>query len=141
MNINLKEIIRQGGTQQVSAEIKARLPAHISGPCQLTCAIEVMGCDDHYLLKLNVKGELTIICQRCLESFSMHYYHETQIAVCSEPEGAERLQEQFESIVAEHHEVNLIDILTDDLYLFTLEKHTDFEQCDDEINQFLQDVR
>lgn len=138
MNINLKDIFRQGGTQQVFAEIKTRLPAHINGPCRLTCVIEVTEYEGDYLLKLSVDGELTIICQRCLEPFSTHYHHEAQFAIGSQTGGADRPEGPFERMIAKPHQIDLIEILTDDLHLFTPEKHADLEQCDDEMKQFLQ---
>ena len=137
MNICLKTSAKHGEKEQVLITLQERLPERISGPCQLACAFSVVNYDDYYLLKLDIKGTLAVSCQRCLQVFSYDYCNQTELAVCATDSVAEALMEHFECIVAEDDQVNLLDLLADDLHLFSPEKHDDFSDCNTEISQLI----
>ncbi len=137
MNICLKTYAKQAGQQHVVVNVQKRLPERISSPCELTCDFHVEALTDYFLVTLEVRSELVITCQRCLGQFQHAYSNQTKLAVCSDDIMAERLMERFECIVAPDHEIDLTDVLADELYLFSPEKHPDYADCDREISQLI----
>lgn len=137
MNICLKTYAKQTGRQQVITSIQQRLPDRISPPCELICDFQVDAQTDYYLVTLDVRSELVITCQRCLGQFQHVYNNHTELAVCSDEAMAERLMGRFESIVAPNCEIDLTDVLTDELYLFSPEKHLDYADCDQAISRLI----
>ena len=135
--ICLKTYAKQGGSHHVALELHERLPQRISGPCALACDFEIEDHTDYYVLKLSVSGLLTMICQRCIHEFKHAYSHETQLAVCKNDELAETLMESFECTVNQTGEIDLVEVLTDDLHLFSPEKHLDVIECDADISQWI----
>lgn len=124
MNICLKTQARQAA-QQVTLIIQERLPSHIESVGPLTCKYQIELADNYYLLTLHVRGVLDIICQRCANVFRHDYDNETKLAVCANDAIAERLMEHFECIVACDNQIDLTEVVTDDLHLFSPEKHAD----------------
>lgn len=137
MKICLKTLSRQNNPETVAIKLQERLPEHIVGPCDLSCTFQVEHYDSYFLLTLHVNGILTVICQRCLQSFQYNYENESKVAICVNDATAEMLMEQFECIVASDSQVDLMDILTDELYLFTTEKHPNIADCDAKISQLI----
>ncbi len=138
MNICLKTQAKQNVPQRMVVKLQDRLPEHISSPCELSCEfqVECVG-GDYYLLTLKVTGSLEIRCQRCLNVFQQDYSHQSQLAICQTDEMAETLMANYECTVANDNQVHLIDILTDDLHLFSPEKHQLFTDCDTEISRLI----
>ena len=134
MNICLKSKSKEKAEQIVKLLLQERLPYRIHSPCELTCRFHVVSYDNYYVVTLEVLGQLTIICQRCLKSFDKEYHNKSQLAVCMNEALAESLMEEYECIVVNEHELNLIDIVTDELYLFTPEKHENPKDCDPEMD-------
>ncbi|RUQ81885.1 YceD family protein [Legionella septentrionalis] len=137
MKICLKTLAKEANAQSFAIRLDHRLPPHVDGVCQLVCDIQVEERNDYYLLSLQARGDVRIICQRCLTAFPFLYENQTQIAICSQDEIAERLMEQYECIVLPGSQVDLTEILIDDLYLFTPEKHENLEDCDVETRSFI----
>ena len=137
MKICLKTQAKRLGLQTVVISIQERKPARLHLPCELTCQYEIAAYENYYLLTLNVQGRLEITCQRCLASFSHDYSNHTQLAVCADDDVAERLMASYECIVDKNYQVDLIDIVTDELYLFLPEKHPDMTGCDPEITHHI----
>ena len=137
MKICLKTYAKQSGLQHVVIKLQERLPEPIHSPCELSCDFHVVGYGDYYLLTLEVAGELTVSCQRCLQAFQHEYRNKSQLAVCVNDTVAEALMEHFECIVADDDQVDLADLLADELYLFSPEVHDDFASCDTEISQLI----
>jgi uncharacterized protein len=137
MNICLKSKSKENAVQTVKLLLQERLPDRIHSPCELTCRFQVVAYDNYYVVTLEVLGRLTIICQRCLKAFDQNYHNKTQLAVCLNESLAESLMEEYECIVVDEHELNLIEIVTDELYLFAPEKHENPVDCDREMNQWI----
>ena len=139
MKICLKTYAKQDILAPVKIKLHARLPERIQAPVELTCHFQVKKYNDYYLLTLDVAGILTIACQRCLKAFQYNYCNKTELAVCGSEPIAEGLMDLYECMVAEEDEVDLAEILTDELVLFSPEKHEDLADCDVEIRQWIRD--
>ena len=139
MNICLKTYAKQADSKHIVVHLQERLPARVHAPCDVVCDFNVETCRDYYLLTLAVHSELMITCQRCLGHFQYEYQHQTQLAVCATDAMAEQLMERFDCIVAPHHQLDLMEVLTDELHLFLPEKHLDGADCDAEISQLISD--
>ena len=137
MKICLKTYAKQSGFQHAVLNLHERLPERIASPCALSCDFYVENCTNYFLITFKVSGTLDVICQRCLLAFPHEYHRETQLAICTTDALAETLMEHYECIVAQDNEINLTDILTDELYLYSPEKHEDPIDCDSEINQLI----
>lgn len=132
----LQELAKQG-PQQKYITVSARLPTFIGAPCALNVKYWVEAHEDSYFIHLEVQGELTVVCQRCMQDFTLNYKNPTTIAVARSDQRAEQLLEQHECIVSSNWQVNLEDLVVDDLHLYVPQAHNEIEDCDQEINQFL----
>jgi uncharacterized protein len=132
----LQELAKQD-THHKQIIVTERLPSFVSAPCQLEVTYQVEAQDNFYLIHLKVMGELTIICQRCMNEFKLSYNNPTTIAVARSDERAEQLLEQYECIVSSNWQVSLEDLVVDDLHLYVPQFHQEIKDCDQEINQFL----
>lgn len=137
MKICLKKQVKVDGAQKIELVLENRLPKHIEGPCYLTCEYQVEPGEQYYLLTITIQGELSIVCQRCLGVFKHHYLNTSKLAACTNDDVAERMLEHFESTVAINNQIDLSEIVTDDLYLFSPEKHVSQAECDSEISQLI----
>lgn len=137
MKICLKTCAKQNERQRAVIKLDERLPEHVLAPSELTCDFHVAHYDDYYLLTLDVSGVLAITCQRCLQVFQHDYSNQTVLAVCATDAIAEPLMEHYECMVVDDEEVDLVDVLTDELYLFSPAKHAFVVDCDDEISQWI----
>jgi len=129
MNICLKTHAKQVKSEHIVMHINDRLPVFIHSPCELACEFKVEAHRNYYLLVLNVKGELNLTCQRCMEDFQYAYHNQSQLAVCVSDEVAETLMSSYECILSDENEVNLVDIITDELHLYCPERHEDLTMC------------
>jgi uncharacterized protein len=137
MNICLKTYARQTCPQTLVLHISERLPSCLCESAQVNCTFQVQSCTDFYLLSLSVKGDFTITCQRCLGNFKHALDYETQLAVCRREEMAESLMEQYDCIVSNNDQLDLLDVLTDELHLNLPEKHPDEMGCDVEMTALI----
>jgi uncharacterized protein len=137
MNINLKTIAANGQAQQVQVNITQRLPANIEGPCVVDCEYQVRREDNYYLLTLAINAQLTLICQRCLNQFPCHYTNNIVLAICETDDQAARLMNQYDCITARNNEVDLVELLTDELYLYAPVSHPDLKDCDTDVSEFI----
>lgn len=134
--LHLQELAKQ--TQHTKElTVNERLPAFLSAPCHLSVSYQVEAKDNFYLIHLGVRGELTIICQRCMEEFLFPYDNHTIIAVCKNDDRAEQLLAHYECIVSASGEVALEDLVIDELHLYVPIFHSAIKDCDSEINQIL----
>ena len=140
MKICLKTHAKQAGSQTVVVHVQERKPDRVSSACDLTCTFKVEACSDYYLITLDVHGTLDITCQRCLANFQHEHINRTTLAVCANEDVAETLMASFECIVVNNFQIDLIDILTDELYLFLPEKHLDVAGCDREMSGLIGDI-
>ncbi len=140
MRINLKTSAARSEHQSLSIEIQDRLPEHLNSPCIINCSFEVKGFQNYYLVDLKSDSNLTVTCQRCLSDFSYPYSNQTELAVCNSEEIAEKMMDRYDCIVATN-EVDLEELLTDELYLFTPEFHLDHNYCDREMDSFINPER
>lgn len=71
------------------------------------------------LMNLQVMGSISVLCQRCLESFPFEWHSETILCLDEEePLTQERFDEPYERVVMTHDgSINLIDIVTDEILL------------------------
>lgn len=137
MLINLKTFAAKAEQYPVKFELQDRLPAHIKLPCVINCRFDVKPYDNYYVIKLNVDSILTVICQRCLSEFSYPYANQTELAICTSDETAEKLMENYECIVSSNSQIDLIEIVTDELYLYGPEFHPEQSDCDNEMSKFI----
>lgn len=137
MKICLKNAAQHNGSQQVVVKLQARLPERIHSPIELNCSFNVVSYGNYYLIILDLAGRLTMTCQRCLQAFPYDYCNQIQLAVCNKDSIAETLMESFECIVIEDNEIDLVEIVTDELHLFSEDKHKNIADCDSEIRQWI----
>ena len=137
MNIFLKSLSMQSDPQHVNLVVEERLPKRLDSPCKLSCEFYARQESNYYILHVKTRGMVDIVCQRCLQVFPYPFQHQATIAVCPDEATAERLMNQYECIVAENGQINILEVLTDDLYLFLPEKHPDLKDCDSEIRQLI----
>lgn len=137
MLINFKKIQTKAEWTQVALTLHERLPMHITSPCVATCGLVVEKQDKYFLLQLEIDAPLTIICQRCLNAFCHHFHHALELAVTHSDKMADVLMKEFECIVMENHQINLVDLITDELHLYTPQTHADDSDCDQEMAQFI----
>ncbi len=117
---------KQTVPSQLLIEVSERLPYYVQGPCALNCKVSVERARDYYVLRLTSTGQLTINCQRCLHDFNFDYNHSSEIAICDSDEVANQLMKSRDCVVHADDDLDLLDIVTDDLHLFSPEKH---EEC------------
>lgn len=134
--LHLHDLAKEGSHQK-KLSLTERLPNFLASPCTLDVTYQVETGDKYYLLKLNVLGDLQLVCQRCMHEFEFPYENETTVAVCFNEQRAEQLLEQYECIVSSNGEVNLEDIVIDELHLYAPVFHPRLEDCDNEVNQML----
>ncbi|KTD34201.1 metal-binding protein [Legionella moravica] len=134
--LHLPELAKQGQHIQILT-LTDRLPAFISGPCQLTVTYSIEAKDDYYLIHMQTTGDLVVICQRCLCEFPSHYNNQTTLAVCRSDERAEQILEFYESIVSSNWQVDLLELVVDELHLYAPQFHPEIEDCGSEVNDIL----
>lgn len=137
MLINLKKITLNNENHTLYVDIDKRLPASLQGPFKIQCNYSLIHCDSYYLLNLEVKGDITVICQRCLDGFNYPYFSKNVIAICNTDEQAEQLMENYDAVVADNNQIDLREIVTDELHLYAPEFHQEITQCNEEINKFI----
>jgi len=130
MLINLKTCAYSSDAQTISISIQERLPDNVSEASHMTCKYTVKDEQTYHLLVLDVRAELTMLCQRCLHTYKFDYIHQTVLAVCATDELADRLMSSYDTITVEKQEVDLLMVLTDDLHLNTPLNHPNREDCD-----------
>lgn len=138
MNICLKTQAKDTSPTTVVFTLENRLPSRVSNSCNITCTFQVQQRSDHFLLNLDLSGDVMVICQRCLDSFSHAYHHQTTLAVCPNDEIAERLMVSFECIDGQAF-IDLNEVVVDDLHLNLPEKHLDSSHCNPAMSQLIQD--
>ncbi|ASQ45813.1 YceD family protein [Legionella clemsonensis] len=137
MLINVKTVAAKAAPELVTLQLHDRLPAHINSDCKITCQFAVENQNNYYVLTLDVSSNLTITCQRCLKNFNYQHNNVTHLAICSSDEMAEKLMSQYESVIAVNNEVDLAELVTDELHLYTPELHAEITDCDTEMNHFI----
>jgi uncharacterized protein len=137
MLINLKTKAANADAETFRVEISERLPANIAGPCLIEGDYTFQFFSTYYLLTLTIAGDLTVICQRCLHEYPHHYSNTSVLAVCESDELANTLMNDYECVVVKDNQVDLIELITDELHLYSPENHLNYEDCDSEVNQFI----
>lgn len=132
----LQELAKHG-LQSKEVSLSERLPSFILAPCTVAVTYQAEPKEDFYLISLNVSGELTIICQRCMNEFKLQYNNPTTIAVTRDDGRAEQLLEHYECIVSNNYQVNIDDLVVDELHLYAPQFHEETKDCSEEVNQFL----
>lgn len=129
MKICLKKLLKDDQIHKINVNLSERLPQYCSDKCLLSCEYKVEQGNNCYLLSLKVKGDIAVICQRCNEVFHYDYNNESVLAICDDDTIANSLMSDFDCIVEKSGFVDLIDILTDEMYLFIPQKHAN-KDCD-----------
>lgn len=137
--LHLQELAKQNAYSK-EIILHERLPQFIASPCALNVHYRVEAKDNFYLIHLEVHGDLTVICQRCMQDFSLAYSNATCVAVARSEERAEQLLEHYECVVSSNWQVHLEDLVIDELHLYAPQFHQEITDCDQEINQFLAGV-
>ncbi len=134
--LHLQDLAKYGPqTKQIT--LRERLPSFLLSPCHLTVTYQIEAKENFYLIQLEVSGELTVLCQRCLHEYNLIYNNQTAIAVTRSDERAEQLLEYYECIVSSNYQVDLEDMVIDELHLYVPQFHQEAKDCNEEINQFL----
>lgn len=123
--------------QHKKVVLDERLPSFLKSPCEIDTSYKADFIEDFYLLHLSVKGNLKIICQRCLEDFNFEYNNQLNLAICPSEERAQELFEHYESIVSVNKKVNLQELIIDELHLYVPVFHPEIQDCNEEITQLL----
>lgn len=134
--LNLKEEVKKGN-QTKKLIVDSRLPAFIDNPVELDVTYEVTPAQDFFIINLCVQGVFNVQCQRCMEHFIHSYDNKTHIAVCSGDQQAEKLQNEYECVVADGFLIDLEELIADELHLYAPTSHETKSQCSHEINHFL----
>ncbi|STX51331.1 metal-binding, possibly nucleic acid-binding protein [Legionella busanensis] len=137
MLIDLKTQAKQLENQTVEVYVTKRLPNRIPTPCSLKCIYEVKPIDNYFLLSMQVSGTIEIECQRCLNMFLYDYKNITTLAICNSEASAEKLMEKYECIVANNFFIDLVELVTDELHLYSPEYHLNIDDCDAEVSKFI----
>lgn len=117
MMIALKTYSKRATPTATTLNITERLPAWVVPPCQLDCSFLITSISDYYLLKFDIKGHLSITCQRCLEQDGFEYAHSAEIAICHTESRADALMSLYDTIVVEGEFVDLEAVIVDELHL------------------------
>ncbi len=117
MMIALKTVSKRAEPTVMTFDIKERLPNWVSSPCHLTCSFVVTSISDYYLLKFDVKGRLSLTCQRCLEEENIEYQHSAEIALCHTESRADALMAIYDAIVVEEDMLDMEAVIVDELHL------------------------
>ncbi|MFC3907469.1 YceD family protein [Legionella dresdenensis] len=142
MLINLKNITNSNTVEHVRLTLTERLPEKIHSPCEVDCAYQITARDGYYLLDLTVKGDLVINCQRCLKEFHALCDSNVMIALCETDEQANELMESYECVVlSNRYQFDLLETVTDELYLCTPDYHADFNDCDPQTERYLNEQK
>lgn len=123
--------------QQLQVELTERLPAHVLPPCQLQCEYRVEQLDDYFLVTMAIHGQITMVCQRCMHEYPHVYDNTTVIAACSTEEKAEQLMAAYECVLMKKNQIDFIELITDDLHLYSPQHHLDPKDCDESVGDYL----
>lgn len=137
MLIDLKASAQSHHTHTASFEINERLPSFLEGPCVVACQYVIEKRQDFYLISLQTAADLSLICQRCLQTFKHAYTNNTELAVFESEELAEKHMSEYECFVAKTRQIDLVELVTDELYLYCPTMHVDTQVCDDEVGRYL----
>lgn len=137
MKLNLQDLANRGKKESISLKIQERIPHFLEGPCEVLVHYEVKAEFKYYLIHLKTSASLQVICQRCLDSFTIPYQHEDLLCVCLNEADSDELMERYECISATLGFVDLIDIITDELHLHAPQHHASLEDCNQEIRELL----
>ncbi|STX28972.1 metal-binding, possibly nucleic acid-binding protein [Legionella beliardensis] len=137
MLIDLKTCAKTAEPESVQLELTERMPSRVAPPCLLSCSYAAKAMTNYFLLTLNVSGDITIECQRCLTQFLYNYNNSTTLAICDNDAQAEKLMDEYECIVTKNSLVNLVELITDELHLCSPEYHSDITKCDAEVSKFI----
>lgn len=137
MLLSLKKELLNPTPQPLELTITERLPESFTKPCTMTVTYSLNECDHYYLLKVEITGLVTSICQRCLAEFSYQFSSANTFAICDNEDKANKHLEDFESLVANDGYFDMETIVTDELHLYSQLKHLDVKECDQEVAQFI----
>lgn len=129
MKIDLRKKLNAPKSEEITLLLKERLPHFIPSSFELTFTYQVMLEGPVYLLSLDKKANIPVICQRCMEITQQEFQHHSQIAICAKEEIAQQYQSLYDVVVIPDLIVNLEDILIDDLYLYLTNVHKNIDQC------------
>ncbi|KTD19474.1 metal-binding, possibly nucleic acid-binding protein [Legionella israelensis] len=129
MRLNLKELVDKPEKLTTTIEIKDRLPVHITQSCSVQVTYHVEMIDDIYLVHLNTEAGLNICCLRCMREVVIPYKNSTSIAVCQNDVKAEQMLMNYECIVSPSAIIDLTEIVTDELHLYSSQYHLNSGEC------------
>ena len=130
MIICLKTWARQSPGTEISFCLNERLPAWIEGPCALNVVLTITENPNYYHVQFRVTGTLLICCQRCLTRVDYAYQHDNELIVLGSEAALARYSLATDCVVAASGELDLRDMVTDELHLYSPEIPHAFEQCD-----------
>lgn len=95
-----------------------RMPSHVESIGVVHCQYELIKQPDHYQLKLMTQCELTLCCQRCMDSFNYEYQNKTEIGLCDSDKIAEKIMESLDPVVLKGATIPFETLILDELHLY-----------------------
>ncbi|MCX7116278.1 MAG: hypothetical protein NTW08_10305 [Gammaproteobacteria bacterium] len=114
--------------QPYTVTLTDRLPSHVLSPCVLTCVWQTEQSVGPMLLTLTLSGSLTLQCQRCLDEFCFPYHHTLHLAICKRERDLKESADLYEYVLLAEID-SLPDLITDELYFSTPDRHLDEGAC------------
>lgn len=129
MKIDLRKKLNAAKSEEIKLLIKERLPHFVASDVEMSFTYEVAQQGPLYLLNIDEKASISVICQRCMGEFEQPFEHQSQIAICATDKMAQQYQSLYDVIVISDLIVNIEDILVDDLYLYLPNNHKNIDLC------------
>jgi uncharacterized protein len=138
MKIDLRKDSHKGKCSGNIIILEERLPMFVNQPIQVEFNYSIQCVNDYYLMQLEEKTSVELICQRCSDLWGYDYSNSHELIVCLNEKKAEKYQAIYDVIVAPDLIVDIKEILLDNMHLFLPEKHEDIDQCNQNQLKLLQ---
>lgn len=109
--------------QPLELTLMERLPAHLIPPCVVTCHWTLNEQPDYALWTFTLDAKLALHCQRCAEPFITPFFHQNSLMICQDLDTLNRHNNRYECVLWEELPNNLTDLVIDELYLFSPDRH------------------
>jgi len=136
MIICLKSAASFDTAQEINLRVQERLPDWVQSPCELTFSYTVKAEGRFHLLHYTAVGQFTICCQRCLELVNYPFRHTNELAVCANDDIAQQLTADYDCVLGKGGELDLLELLTDELMLYSPEVPHSLDDCSLDLARF-----
>ena len=129
MKIDLRKDANKGKCIGGTIFLAERLPIFVNQPISIDFNYSIQRFDEYYLISIEEKSSVQLICQRCSEAWVEEHAHTTELMICFNEKTAERLQNEYDVIVLPDLILDIKEVLLDNMHLFLPEKHENIDQC------------